>query len=218
MEMEWEPWFQEAWKAREEQVFPRLFGPSTGGLYRLDARVFEGFGQAAPDPRWLSHGVLKFAPTPARPTWIYATSGLSAAWNDDVPNPEGWSGHACEMVLETTQDGRWAVTLLQRVLAFQILLTWNFVDGKSPLSAGDRIPLRHPIDGAQSLLTWCLITPPHGYQAGFKLPSGRARLLHITGITEAEAQFARQNGDEELLRLITPAGYPVTDPTRMSVV
>lgn len=103
------------------------------------------------------------------------------------------------------------------MLAFQILLACGHYEGKEPLTICDRIPLRNPIDGQQSLLTWCIVAPPDGYPASFKLPSGRVEFLHLVGITEGEARFARENGHEALLRRLAPIGYPVTNAVRMSV-
>jgi hypothetical protein len=40
----------------------------------------------------------------------------------------------------------------------------------------------------------------------------------LVGITEAEAHFAREEGQEELLRRLAPIGYPLTKAARSSVV
>src|SRR5215510_7275147 len=211
-------WFETAWTVREEQIYRDLFGPDSGGIYPLDRKAFEPFGKGEVDPRWLTHGVCKFPPNGQRTTWLYVTSGLSNAWNDKEPDPNDWSGLGCELVLETTADFPWALFHLRRLLAFQILLGWGRYEGKELLSIGDRIPLRHPIDGADSLLTWLLVVPPFGYPAEFQLPSGRAAFLHIVGITETEAAFARNNEYLPLLAKLSPTGYPTTIPTRLSVV
>lgn len=207
-----------AWAIREEEVYPRVFGPGTGDIYVLGSEIFEPFGKGEVDPRWLHHGVMKFPPNENRASWAYVTSGLSNAWHDARPDPSGWSGLGCEIVLETAEDCSWAMFHLRRLLAFQILLGWGLYEGKDLLSEGDRIPLRHPIDGGSSQLTWLLVSRPSGYEAEFHLPTGRAGFLHLVGITEAEAAFAREHGDEALLLLLLAAGYPVTIPGRASVV
>jgi hypothetical protein len=212
--MNWEEWFQNAWTVREEQFYQSFFGPNSGGIYPLDHHVFAGFAKGDVDPRWLTHGVIKFPPTTTRRSWLYATSGLSNAWDDEEPNPDGWSGLGCELIIEASADFDWALSLLRRLLAFQILLGWGRYEGKEPLVIGDRIPLRNSIDGEQSPLTWCLVAPPVGYPAKFQLPSGNVEFLHLVGVTEVEAQFAKENGYEELLRRISPVGYPVTNPAR----
>jgi len=110
--------------------------------------------------------------------------------------------------METAEDFSWALFLVRRLLAFQILLGWGRYEGRNPLSIGDRIPLRNPIDGDHSELTWLLVAPPSNYPAEFHLPTGRAEFPHLVGITETEAAFARNNGYESLLRggfLVAPS-------------
>ena len=80
------------------------------------------------------------------------------------------------------------------------------------------IPLGTPIDSEQSLLTWCMVAPPIGYPGNFQLASGKVDFLHLVGIAEVEAHFAREKGQEELLRRLAPIGYPLTNPARSSVV
>jgi hypothetical protein len=213
-----EQWFERAWAIREEQVYRSLFGPDTGGIYTLDAEIFRSFKKGEIDPRWLFHGVLKYPPTLARKSWLFVTSGLSNAWEDEVPNAEGPSGLGCELVVEANGDFEWAHALLRRLLAFQILLGHGHYEGKEPLRIGDRIPLRNPIDGGESRLTWCIVAPPFGYPSNFQLPSGRVEFLHLVGVTEPEARFVREMGQEKLLLRLSPIGYPTTNPARDSVV
>jgi Suppressor of fused protein (SUFU) len=66
--------------------------------------------------------------------------------------------------------------------------------------------------------------PPHARCSGnFSeqqlLPSGQSQFLEFVGITEDEANFARNNGNEKLLApLIKRKGAPVSDPSRESVL
>lgn len=216
--MDWQEWFEGAWAYREETIYRDLFGADTGGIYPLDHDIFEPFGKGDIDPRWLTHGVLKFPPNEKRSTWLFVTSGLSNAWHDEKPNPNEWSGLGCELVLETDEDFNWALFHVRRLLAYQILLGWGLYDSKDPLAIGDRIPLRNPIDGDRSELSWFLVAPPSGYPSKFQLPSGRAEFLQLVGITESEAAFARGNGYEALLEKLEPEGYSVTTPRRPSAV
>src|SRR5215472_4575039 len=101
--MGWKEWFEQSWAEREEQVYRTFFGQDTGGIYTLDAGVFDSFQKGGVDPRWLFQGVLKFPPTATRASWLLATSGLSNAWEDETPDPEGWSGLGCELILEATR-------------------------------------------------------------------------------------------------------------------
>lgn len=210
--------FENAWYLREEVVFRQVFGQSSGEIYTLSADVFGFFNRKSVDPRWLTHGVIKFPPNGFRQTWVYATSGLSNAWEDDVFDPDGLSGLGCEIVFETADDFDWALRLMRRLLAYQILLGWGHYEGGDPFAIGSRIPLGGSIDRESSELKYCLIVPPKGYEPKFQIPSGRAEFYHIVGVTEAEFQFARTNGMESLLTLLSPAGYPVTNPARASVV
>ena len=73
----------EVWRLREEVVYPRLFGAPDTRMVVVDAELLQNFGVTTYDPRWLNHGVLQFAPTRHRDSWLYATSGLSNPWNTD---------------------------------------------------------------------------------------------------------------------------------------
>jgi hypothetical protein len=43
--------------------------------------------------------------------------------------------------------------------------------------------------------------------------------MALVGITDDEAQYARENNGEKLVELLSPAGaFPVTDPARKSVI
>ena len=144
--MTWQEWFEQAWADREENIYPRLFGPESRGIFPLSSSVFlETFKQPSYDPRWLHYGVFEFRPTPTRCSWLYVTSGMSNAWEDDEPHPEGPSGFGCEFVLETSEPGDWAILRLQHLMAFQILLEHGCYPGREPIAPYARIPLRAPI-------------------------------------------------------------------------
>ncbi len=211
-------WFEEVWRVREEEIYPELFGAHSGGILTLDMEIFEPFQVGKVDPRWLTHGVIPYPPNDKRATWMYVTSGLSNEWFEEQPNPNGWSGVGCELVMETREYAPWAGTALRRLLAFQILLGWGHYENRDPLAVGDLVPWREPLDGAQSKLTYCLIAPPEGYPPTFRLASGSAAFLHIIGITEAEAAVVRESGYEALLERLNGRGYPLTEPGRESVV
>ena len=61
---------EEVWRIREEEVYPRLFGRASRGIFVLDRDTFEAFGVTDLDPRWLSYGVFEFAPTESRRSWL----------------------------------------------------------------------------------------------------------------------------------------------------
>ncbi len=211
-------WFEEVWRQREEEFYPELFGANTGGIYNLDAGMFETFGLKSPDPRWLTMGVIVYPPNEKRSSWLYATSGLSNPWGDDVPDPRTPSGLGCEFVMETPEQADWALFTVRRVLAFQILLAAGLFQGRDPLGIGDRLPMQGPLDGGNSKLTYCIIAPPDGYPGSLQMPSGSVQFMHIIGATEQEAGLAREKGLAALLELLRDKGYPVTDSGRSSVV
>src|SRR5262245_11321978 len=73
---------EEVWRIREEDVYPRLFGPLRRGIFTLTHELFSRrFGPQQIDPRWLTMGVMEFAPTAARKSWLYVTSGYSNPWD-----------------------------------------------------------------------------------------------------------------------------------------
>lgn len=216
----WLRQFEEAWEFREEKLYPGHFGPKQQGIYVLDAELFTNvFQQDSFDPRWLTHGVFEFEPTEKRPSWVYVSSGLSNAWEADSPEPNAPSGLGCEFVFQSPTQSRWALLLLQRMVAFQLLLAAGRFSGRGLLGIWDRIPLRSPIDGKDSQLTWVLLTPASEFTGVQQLPSGQFQFTQFVGITEKEAEYARAAGSEKLFRLlVTHKAAPITDPSREAVL
>ena len=144
-EQTWQEWFENAWAVREESIYRGLFGDLGPGIYPLDAALFTTvFRQESIDPRWLTEGVFECPPSGAMQNWLYVSSGLSNAWEADKPNPNEPSGLGCEFIVECPQQSRWALVLLRRMVAFQILLSVGRFPGKGLLQVWDRIPLRAP--------------------------------------------------------------------------
>jgi len=213
----WQEWFENAWAWREEKIYRRLFGDLGSGIYPLDSDLFTGqFRQTSIDPRWLAYGIYESKPNDLRATWLYVSSGLSNAWEADSPKPDEASGLGREFILECPSQSTWALLLLRRMVAFQILLYVGRFEGKGLVQPWDRIPLRAPIDGTSSKLNWVLLVPAPRFNERQQLPSGHFHFQEFIGITEDEADFARSNGGDKLLALLK-AG-PVTDPTRKSVI
>jgi hypothetical protein len=216
----WGEWFENAWAVREEEVYPRLFGPHGPDIAVLTADLFmKTFKQPSFDPRWLHSGVLEVPPTEGRRSWLYVSSGLSNAWEDDEPQPAGPSGLGMEFVLQVPERSPWALERMAHVIAFQTLIAYGHYPGRDLLAFHDRIPLRSSIDGASSELTWLTIGPSDGLPADFQLPTGSVELLTIVGITEWEAAHAQAHGGGVLLDILREGdAYPVTDPRRSSLV
>ena len=204
------------WEHREEIIYPRLFGPHARGVFLLDFDLFtKTFKQENVDPRWLHYGVLEHGPT-TRGTYYYVTSGASNPWEiepDDYAKQE-FSGFGTELVLEITGSADWAIAVLRRLLAFNILLAHGRYGESEPLDYWHRVPLAGPIVGS-SVLTHVLIAPPEGYPAQFSLASGKVDLLHVVGITDSERAYAKTSGPPALLQVLKEHGaFPVTDPDR----
>ena len=213
---------EEVWRIREEDVYPALFGPEQRGIFTLEHAFFaDRFGQTDLDPRWLFYGVIEFAPTPARPSWLYVTSGHSNPWNDEPEdyNEQNESGTGIEFTFATSEQGDWAIQVLQSMLAFDLLLAAGRYPGSAPLALHDRVPVRGPVNGkATCQLRNLVVTEPECIAAGFQLPSGRVHFLSFTAITDAELAEAKATSSAELITRLRTAGYhPVNNPTRPSL-
>lgn len=209
---------EEVWRIREEDVYPRIFGPVSRGIFVLDQEVFGAFGVDDPDPRWLAYGVFEFSPTEKRTSWLYVTSGYSNPW-DVAPkdfDPTGDSGEGVEFVLETDQQGDWAIVHLRRLLALEMLLAAGRI-GNGSLGMYDRIPLNAPLDGIGGHLVDSVITVPSKWPE-FALPSGHVMFVQFAAVTSAEREFAREHGAPKLIeKLEVLTKYPVAEPGRASV-
>ena len=211
---------ERVWTEREEQIYPRMFGPLESSIYPLDAELFRAMGAVAIDPRWLHVGVMVAPPTATRPTWAYLSSGLSNPWSHGPRPPSEPSGFGAEFVLEVPTSAPWVIHRLQHLLAFALLASVGQLGAKEPLGLFDRLPLRGPIEpGTASRLTWLVIVPGPEARAGFTLASGHVDLWTVLGVTEEEAAWARAHGGPELVDLLTRASaFPVTDPSREGVL
>lgn len=216
---QWEQWFKRVWAHREETLYPTLFGRQSVGIFPLPAQMLtETFQQPNVDPRWLHCGVIQYAPTPSRPSWLYVTSGMSNAWDDVGPDSTGRSGLGCEFVFETAEAGQWPILRLLHVMACQILVCHGRYPDQTCLSVFDRVPLRCALNGRDSKLRSVMLAPsPHGSE--HHLESGTFEFIQVVGITEEEALFAKEHGGPKLLVLLEKENaFPVTDPARPSVV
>lgn len=214
-------WLERIWEYREEKLYPELFGDIGKGIYPLSAEMFlNRFKQETYDPRWLFFGVFESAPCAKHESWLYVSSGLSNPWNFDQPDDDDVSGFGCEFIFETTERGEWAIELVQSIMTFQVLLCSGRYERKEPVSPYDRIPLRASITPeADSEIRNILVCPPTVWPETFRLESGEVALIQLVGITDAEAQFAREHSGEELVeRLRQKTLFPVTQPERHSVV
>lgn len=205
-----EDWLERIWEHREDVIYPELFGSESEGIFPIPA-------QQGGDPRWSTCGVFRFAPTDARKSWLYVSSGLSNAWFDDTPDPSGISGFGCEFLMETPDKANWPIVRMHQIMRYQIDICCGKHEGAEPLSDHDRIPLGGAIDFAESDLTHLILASPIGLPKDFSQDSGSADFYLMFGITEAERDFAKEQGGDVLINsLRDETGFPVTKPTRQS--
>lgn len=211
---------ESVWEFREEELYPRLFGKMTRGIFVLDFETFSGLSSGPVDPRWLHLGVFEFQPTPARSSWLYVTSGGSTPWETEAKNYNeaeySWLG--VEFVLETPHQADWPINVLRRLLAYHVLACHGRF-GEAPIpDYGHRIPTGGPIDGKQSVLRFVAICKPTHYQSTAQLASGKFDFLHVVGISETERDFAKASSTESLITLLEANGAaPVTNPLRQPI-
>ena len=183
---------EDSWKQREEQIYPSLFGGAGEGIYLLDASLFNNqFDIDDIDPRWLHYGVFKYAPTSDRNTWVYVSSGMSNAW--EVDTLEEYSGLGTEFILEMDKDSDWAIDILRRLVAFNILVSVGWYGDKPLLDYGDRIPV-----SIEPNISSLMIVQPNKFPKFFKLISGKVDILQVTGVTAKELEYAKANSSEML--------------------
>lgn len=209
------------WEYREEVLYPELFGKGEDEIFPLAAEDFAAIRRKDVDPRWLHLGVMAFAPTPRRPSWLYVTSGGSTPWDSEPHeyDAEDYSWLGVELVIETGRRADWPLLALRRLLAYQVLVHHGAYGDVPGLACGARVPLGGPIDPAtDSALRFALITQPSHYPSGAQLESGRFDFLHVVGISESERDFAKVSGNARLIeKLALAEAYPVTDPARIPV-
>lgn len=213
-------WFEAAWEQREETIYRQLFGDIGKGIYPLDINLFEkDFNCQEIDPRWLHVGVFECPPTKDRKNWVYVTSGLSNAWEDEAPNPNDWSGLGGEFLIQTVEQSKWALFLARKLAAYQILLAVQHFGDRSLLEFGDRMAPQGPIDGDESALEALVVVPSPDFGGEMKLLSGTFEFLQVVGITPEEHAYAKQHGSDVLQEKLLAAGAsPVIDPMRESIV
>jgi hypothetical protein len=220
-EPEWQRWFEDVWRQREEDVYRKLFGFILPEIHKPPDWLFHQLGQETIDPRWQTTGVVVSPGRADRPDWIYATSGLSNPWG--VPpsgaDPSGASGLGFEFFIQTGEPAHWPIGILNWLAAVQTLAACGLLAGRL-LEPMDRIPLGRTIDGTPDcLLCHLLIAPADDFPSRFALASGQVDLLACIGITDAEMRFARAQHSAGLVKLLKHSGcFPRTEARRPSAL
>lgn len=212
---------EEVWRIREEDRYPALFGPLSRGIFPLDQTVFGRFGNVDVDPRWLTYGVLEYAPHEGRESWVYVSSGFSNPWDRDPSDYDsaGPSGAGLEFMLETDGQFDWAIQVLQNMMAYDLLLAAGRFGDRPPIAMHDRIPINAPLDGrADTVLRVLMTVRPLCVTEEVALPSGTFGFMSFLGISESEAALARSEGADVLIDRLTRAdAFPVTRVSRDAV-
>jgi hypothetical protein len=206
------------WEYREEVLYPAILQrPAADGTQLLTRDIFKSrFKQTAIDPVWLSYGVMTFPPHADRTSCAYVTSGLS---NPIDEQDDGRSGLGLELRIELPAQSEWAIGLMLRLMAVQLLVAAGRIPVSRLFQPADLIPLGAPLDPGGSALTYIMVTLPPDMDTPLRLPSGEFAMMLMTGITASEANYARQNGATELVEILrTRTEYPITNPGRASVI
>lgn len=136
------------WQQRDEGIYPELFGPAQGEPSLLSEDIFyKDFGHRKIHPFWLHHGILAFPPTADRPTWVYATSGMSNAFDSEI---EDWSGLGVEFLMETYTQADWAADKLARLMAFNLLIAIGHYENSEDIKPGSIVRLEVPVNGEEN--------------------------------------------------------------------
>lgn len=221
-ETKWPPsndrddWFEQAWRYRDEVIYPQLIGSKgDGSIITIPYVAFAQMGAEQVDPRWLHCGVLAFPPAADRRSFTFVTSGLSNAWDDDRPDAESVSGLGIELRMDTVGDDYWAKDVLLRLAAMQLLIGAGRFTGARLIGDGDRVRVGAETFGRGSAMTSLLATRDRR----FELPSGTFEVLRLFAISEAEREYAASHGFESLvIALRGETTYPVNDVLRRSVL
>jgi len=221
------------WQQREESFYPGMFGRADGPQLLLTEDMFrKEFARTAVHPFWLHHGIITFPPTDTRQTWLYATSGMSNAFDSEE---DEWSGLGVEFILETPLRESWAAEKLARLMVFNLLIAAGHYHDQSDLTYGSIVRLDVPINGTPTdgtpkdsalmdgvkgcCLKNFIALPPTGTARDFELVTGKVELLQMVAISNAEADFAEAEGHEALAEKLAEAGQlDSVDADRVSVV
>jgi Suppressor of fused protein (SUFU) len=216
----WQEWFEAAWADREERIYKQAFGSLGRGIYPLSADIFTDiFGAKEVDPRWLNIGVFECPPSKDRDNWLYVSSGLSNAWEAESPDPSSWSGLGCELLMQCSTQSTWAMLLMRKLVAYQLLLGAGHFGDKPMLHFFDRMAAGQPLDGEASELQALMFTPSINFPGIQALPSGKFEFLQVLGITQGELNYAKEHSSEELMnQLISANAAPVVSVHRKAVL
>jgi Suppressor of fused protein (SUFU) len=211
-----EDWFAATWRYREKVLYPEVFGGSGDGMIvTVPYQAFAQLGSKEVDRRWLHCGVLKFGSRTGRDAITFVTSGLSNAWDDERPDRASASGLGVELRIDNRSDEHWALDVLLRISAMQLMIGAGRFRGARIVGDGDRIRVGADTFGQGSAMAALLASKA----ADLELPSGTFEMIQLFAITGSELEFATTHGVTALIaELRRETTYPINDIRRQSVV
>ena len=207
-----------SWEERENEVYPIVFGTLPDEIYTIPSDIFsKTYRFPSYDPRWLYTGVIELKPTSSRSSWLYITSGLSNEW---VDTKDEVSGAGVEFVIETFERSSWAIQILHKIMAYNLILFTGEKGLSSSLQYNLLIPINYPFtDNKKAQVKHLITTKPDHYPDSFSLISGSVKFLHLVGVTHKEVEYAKQKSMKMIIdHLKKKQIYPFTDPYRDSSI
>lgn len=156
--------------------------------------------------------IYTFAPTEERPFYALITSGMS----DRRQNiPEDWEiAPRAELMLYTLHPKGWMYSVLRGLAEMAF-------DKETFLSYRHTIPNGRPMTTEPSLLTAFTFLPPQFEEEGFQpmqVDGDDTDVLLLVPITEAEREYAVEQGTDDLYNLFAQHLDPVIDEHRSCIV
>jgi hypothetical protein len=201
-----ETWYEDAMKARED-AFGRAFGPTSprGQVLKPHDQSWE--------LRIPGFAFLRYPPRGNRKFWLYLTDGLSqpASYADYRAGRADEVG--VELAIATAREEAWPLAMLELVAHYAV------TSGR-PILPHQRLPAGDLMAEAAGGHLLALADP--GYPTEFRPAGGPVRIVHLVGVTAAEAERAKQlagtRGSEILEDVLRAAGVGcVTDRQRPGV-
>lgn len=199
-------WYEDAMKARED-AFGQAFGPTSprGKVLKPQNEQWE--------LRVPGFAFLRYPPRGERKFWLYLTHGLSQPGSPEEFAAGSRAGLGVEFALATAREEPWPLAMLELVAQYA-------VGSGRPILPHQRLPANDLMAEAPGGHLLALADP--GYPTDLRIAGAPLRIVHLVGVTGAEADRAKQlpgmTGSEVLERVLHAAGVGcVTDRQRPSL-
>jgi suppressor of fused protein SUFU len=159
--------------------------------------------------------IYQFRPTPERDYWTIITGGMSDARQYIPEDLEGQIGSRAEIMMYVREPNGWMFNVLKGLAEMPF-------DDNTYLHWRHTVPNGKPMTAEPSELTNFFFLPPYFEAEGFdslELDGEGVDILWLFPITDAERQYAVDNGSEALEELFEKTQIdPVVDEARKSIV